>query len=36
MKGLFEAVLNLDVFNGTEKAYKKAFEQENERYLRCV
>ncbi|EFU87593.1 hypothetical protein HMPREF9506_02247, partial [Enterococcus faecalis TX0309A] len=33
MKGLFEAVLNLEVTNGTEKAYKKAFEQENERYL---
>lgn len=33
MKGLFEAVLNLDVSNGTEKAYKKAFEEENERYL---
>lgn len=23
MKGLFEAVLNLEVTNGTEKAYKK-------------
>lgn len=33
MKGLFEAVLNLEVTNGTEKAYKKAFEEENERYL---
>lgn len=33
MKGLFEAVLKIEVTNGTEKAYKKAFEQENERYL---
>ena len=32
MKGLFEAVLNLEVTNGTEKPIK-AFEQENERYL---
>ena len=33
MKGLFEAVLNLDVSTGTEKAYKKPVEEENERYL---
>lgn len=32
MKGLFEAVLNLEVTNGTEKPIK-SFEQENERYL---
>ena len=33
MKGLFEAVLNLEVTNGTEKAYKKFLNKENERYL---
>ncbi|WP_434102693.1 hypothetical protein [Enterococcus faecalis] len=33
MKGLFEAVLNLEVTNGRNYAREKVFEQENERYL---